>query len=85
MDQVFIRSHTESAVHQACRFPATGQAQPCERGSGPREMRPLRAGSPHRELCHVGASPVDRDDQAALAEQYRGAPHGVIGDSTVAG
>ena len=39
MDQVFIRSHTESAVHQACRFPATDQAQPCEQGSGREKCR----------------------------------------------
>ncbi len=38
-----------------------------------------------RKLCHVGAPPVDSDNQAALAEQHRGAPHSVVGHPAVAG
>jgi hypothetical protein len=36
-------------------------------------------------LRHVGAPAVDSDNQAALAEQHRSAPHGVVGHPEVAG
>jgi hypothetical protein len=38
MDQVFIRLHTESAVHQACRFP-------------PRARRSHASGGVARKKC----------------------------------
>jgi hypothetical protein len=43
------------------------------------------AASSSRALRHVSAPSMDRDDQAALAQQYRGASHGVVGHPQVAG
>lgn len=36
-------------------------------------------------LRHVRAAAMDSDDQVALAQQHRGAPHGVVGHPEVAG
>jgi hypothetical protein len=60
------------------------------RSCGPASRRGTlrrRPGYPaaHQALRHIGAPPVDGDDQAALAQQHRGAPHGVVGHPEVAG
>jgi hypothetical protein len=43
------------------------------------------AGCVRRRLSHVGAPPVDGNDQAALAKQRRGPPYGVVGHAAVTG
>jgi hypothetical protein len=54
-------------------------------GGAVREKCASRDCKSYRRLCHVSAPPVDSDDQAALAEEHRGAPHGVVGHPAVAG
>jgi hypothetical protein len=81
MDHVFGRLRAELGMPVL----ATGLGVAVLVGEWFTRSAPLRTESPHRGLCHVGASPVDSDDQAALAKQYCGTPHRVVGHSEVAG
>jgi hypothetical protein len=69
--------------------PGTGQGR---RGNGPdlpmNSGRSSRADSidwRRRRLRHVGAPPVDSDNQSALAKQHRSPPHSVVCHPEIAG